>query len=194
MVHHKQTIEDRPDLRLDLSNLESLCDSCHQKTHHDHQRSTEIDFYPANLQPCKVPLHIVTGPPCAGKSHYVATNAKPGDTIIDLDQIISTMAHTTMHGWSRTWLRDGITRRNQQLVQLASQIDGEAWFIITCPDANNRRWWADQLKPVETIVLKPSMKTCLDRLKSDPERPQDTREAIEKWFRTYTARYNDVVK
>ncbi len=33
MVHHIQTIEDRPDLRLVLTNLMSLCWSCHGKIH-----------------------------------------------------------------------------------------------------------------------------------------------------------------
>lgn len=33
MVHHLQSIEKRPDLALDLGNLRSLCDACHNKRH-----------------------------------------------------------------------------------------------------------------------------------------------------------------
>ena len=33
MVHHLQSIEERPDLALDLANLRSLCDPCHNKRH-----------------------------------------------------------------------------------------------------------------------------------------------------------------
>jgi 5-methylcytosine-specific restriction protein A len=33
LVHHIQSIEDRPDLTLILSNLRSLCDACHNKRH-----------------------------------------------------------------------------------------------------------------------------------------------------------------
>jgi 5-methylcytosine-specific restriction protein A len=33
MVHHKQTVKDRPDLRLEIGNLESMCVSCHGKRH-----------------------------------------------------------------------------------------------------------------------------------------------------------------
>lgn len=33
LVHHKQTIEDHPELRLVLSNLMSLCRECHEKIH-----------------------------------------------------------------------------------------------------------------------------------------------------------------
>ena len=32
-VHHIQPVELRPDLRLDLDNLISLCDACHNKRH-----------------------------------------------------------------------------------------------------------------------------------------------------------------
>lgn len=33
VVHHIQPVELRPDLRLDLENLVSLCDACHNKRH-----------------------------------------------------------------------------------------------------------------------------------------------------------------
>ena len=33
MVHHIQSIQERPDLRLTLSNLISLCNSCHAEAH-----------------------------------------------------------------------------------------------------------------------------------------------------------------
>lgn len=38
MVHHRLPIEQRPDLRLDITNLESLCNQCHAITHaQDHK-------------------------------------------------------------------------------------------------------------------------------------------------------------
>lgn len=33
MVHHIEPLEKRPDLALDLDNLVSLCDDCHDKAH-----------------------------------------------------------------------------------------------------------------------------------------------------------------
>src|SRR6185437_10146984 len=33
LVHHVQTVEDRPDLALSRANLMSLCDSCHSRLH-----------------------------------------------------------------------------------------------------------------------------------------------------------------
>lgn len=32
-VHHKKTIQDRPDLILEKSNLQALCKSCHRQIH-----------------------------------------------------------------------------------------------------------------------------------------------------------------
>lgn len=33
LVHHIESIEDRPELRLHMSNLRSLCFGCHERTH-----------------------------------------------------------------------------------------------------------------------------------------------------------------
>ena len=33
MVHHKEALLDSPEQALDLSNLESLCDDCHNRAH-----------------------------------------------------------------------------------------------------------------------------------------------------------------
>lgn len=33
MVHHMIPLEERPDLALDLDNLRSLCDECHNRRH-----------------------------------------------------------------------------------------------------------------------------------------------------------------
>ena len=40
MVHHVKSIEERPDLKLDLDNLRSLCDPCHNK-HHPERHSAK---------------------------------------------------------------------------------------------------------------------------------------------------------
>ena len=34
VVHHKRYLRDRPDLALNLDNLESLCNECHYREHH----------------------------------------------------------------------------------------------------------------------------------------------------------------
>ena len=39
VVHHIQHLEDRPDLALDLGNLVSLCDSCHDEAHPEKRKN-----------------------------------------------------------------------------------------------------------------------------------------------------------
>jgi 5-methylcytosine-specific restriction enzyme A len=33
VAHHRQTVEDHPELRLDVGNGEALCDACHNRMH-----------------------------------------------------------------------------------------------------------------------------------------------------------------
>lgn len=39
MVHHIRHLEDRPDLALNLDNLVSLCDACHEREHPERNKS-----------------------------------------------------------------------------------------------------------------------------------------------------------
>ena len=43
MVHHKLHLEDRPDLALNLDNLVSLCDACHEKEHPERHTKSASD-------------------------------------------------------------------------------------------------------------------------------------------------------
>lgn len=40
-------------------------------------------------------LYVVTGPPAAGKTTYVATHARPGDVVIDYDRIAQALTAGT---------------------------------------------------------------------------------------------------
>ena len=51
VVHHIEPIEKRPDLRLELSNLVSLCDQCHNKRHPEKGGSGSREKAP---EPCGV--------------------------------------------------------------------------------------------------------------------------------------------
>lgn len=52
VVHHIQPVERRPDLRLDLDNLVSLCDPCHNKRHPE--KGARPDEITAPLQGVRV--------------------------------------------------------------------------------------------------------------------------------------------
>ena len=42
-VHHVKTIADRPDLRLEISNLQSVCRPCHRAIHDAMQAAGHVD-------------------------------------------------------------------------------------------------------------------------------------------------------
>ena len=49
MVHHIKSIEERPDLALDLDNLRSLCSECHNVEHPEKGRRRQDDDEPHHL-------------------------------------------------------------------------------------------------------------------------------------------------
>ena len=49
-VHHKSPIEKRPDLSLDIDNLELLCTSCHNGTHGRESSLQKFNVFWENLE------------------------------------------------------------------------------------------------------------------------------------------------
>ena len=43
-------------------------------------------------------IHVVSGPPCGGKSTYVDSHAQPGDLRIDYDKIALSLGAEESHG------------------------------------------------------------------------------------------------
>lgn len=157
------------------------------------------DGHPPLLKPSRIPLVIVCGPPCSGKTTYVVERAGANDLVIDLDTIASRLAGTTTHAWRRDdWLTLALQERNQLLIELGNELSvhSRAWLIVGEPDATKRDWWATQLRPERIVVIETDRDTCLDRLFADPERKTNrsaTTVAIEGWWQRYSRRTGDEV-
>ena len=65
-------------------NVQSLCEPCHRIKTATEDHNLGASNHPASLKPSAVPLTIVAGPPCAGKSTFVEEHKRAGDTVIDL--------------------------------------------------------------------------------------------------------------
>jgi 5-methylcytosine-specific restriction protein A len=147
-------------------NVQSLCDPCHErKTALEDTAHGGAATHPNWLRPSAVPLTIVCGPPCAGKTTYVMDNAKAGDTVVDLDSIIAGIIPGYVH-WSGMLTRDMLNRamraRNAMLGALSRASHGTAWYIVSAPSADERMWWTAKLGGT-VVLLNPGAAECKRR-------------------------------
>lgn len=145
------------------NNCQSLCDDCHSfKTASEDYASVN---HPDWLEPSAIPLTIVSGPPCSGKTTYIKDRAKPADTVIDLDGIMMRLAPNYRH-WSgaldRSLFNKAVRARNAMLGSLKDKTEGQAWFIVSAPTKAERDWWQGKLGG-ETVLLHPGTDECKKR-------------------------------
>lgn len=147
-------------------NVQSLCRDCDAvKTAMDSASQGGAATHPEWLNPSAVPLTIVCGPPCAGKSTYVREHAGPRDVVIDVDSIASSIDADYEHWQGKLkgalW-RKTIRVRNAMLGSLERQVRGRAWFIVAAPTAGEREWWRMKLGG-EVVLLHPGVEECKRR-------------------------------
>lgn len=178
----------------DRDNLRPLCRPCHLLRTARDQAFGKYQFRPEWLRPASLPVTVVCGAPCSGKSTYVARRAKPADLVIDLDVIASTIAESGLHDWDRKWLGPAIRERNRLLGELTKRPRwSRAWLILSESKAERRQWWADTFKPERIVVLETPPAVCMARAKADGRKADATREAIGKWWSSYSRRDGDEV-
>lgn len=120
---------------------------------------------------------IVAGPPCSGKSTYVAEHASPDALIVCWDSIAAELGSTQTHGHRRLWHQiDKAYRRRLAQVHDA----GEAWIIRTLTNPADRRAWVARYD-AELVVLCPPRDVLLERARSRPDRHK-TEALIREWF------------
>lgn len=176
--------------------LQTLCKPCHDSTKQRIERSVRrASTKPEWLKPSAIPLTIVCGPPAAGKTTYVKDRASKGDTVIDLDAIVSAMTGGPMHGWDRErWLHPALFKRNAMLGRLCQAKSGRAWFIVGEPKAEGRQWWRAKLGASDVVVIETSEAQCIANAVTDSNRNQkQTADAIVDWWFRYRPHSGDTV-
>jgi hypothetical protein len=117
------------------------------------------------LKKSRIPLTIVCGPPCAGKSTYVQRMVREGDIVIDLDTIQRKL-NPAFRSWAERTnsklLRRAIKIRNMMLAHLSARETGCAWFIVSAPAPKERDWWQRKLGG-EVVLLNPGLEECKRR-------------------------------
>ena len=124
-------------------------------------------------------IHVITGAPCAGKSTYVTEHAKKGDLIVDYDKIALTLGAINSHAAEGLIKKAAFAAREGAIKEALKDPEAESWIIHTTPNEEHMRMYREA--DAEFIHLDTDKETCLSRAAED-DRPQQTLEAIEKYF------------
>lgn len=128
-------------------------------------------------------LTVVTGPPCAGKTTYVAAERKPTDMVIDLDALAHAFGYPDEQiEWGSKHAAVAAARLARTRVLsalLRGELRGAAWVIDTHPDRAMRAQY--QRAGARIVTIDPGPTVCLERAKS---RGPATVEGVEGWYRT----------
>lgn len=150
----------------DDDNIQCLCEPCHSlKSAREDTAHEAAANYPTWLKPSAIPLTIVAGPPCSGKTTYIAQHRQLHDVVIDLDTIQMELDPTYQH-WSGSLnpvlFNKAVRVRNALLGALSKQVSGSAWFIASAPTKAERDWWQSQLGG-RVVLLHPGSNECKAR-------------------------------
>lgn len=132
------------------------------------------------------------GPPCAGKSTYVAQQAAPGDLVVDADDLARRL------GSPRRWFHDDRFRvpAQEHWWSLAAGVGDDpaarAWVIRCAASAAGRQQLADLVDATEVVVLLPAPEVLIRRAAARPQRSR-TWALIVRWLAEYRPRDGDRV-
>ena len=124
-------------------------------------------------------IHIIVGPPCAGKSTYVRENAKDGDLRVDYDLIAQALGATNSHAAEGLVKQAAFDAREGAIKTALKDAEAESWIIHTSPSAEHIKMYEEA--GAEFVKLDPGKDVCIERATHD-ERPQNTFDGIEKWY------------
>lgn len=168
----------------EFKNLQGLCRDCHARKSagESTQRGTA---FPEFLRPFAGELHIVFGPPGSGKSTHVREHAKPGDAVLDLDEIIAELSGNPIYVSNLELLGRGLAYRNARLLQLSTS-RVPTWLITSGVGKRERDWWQARLNPSAITVLDVDAQECIRRVRNDERRPEEVKarhyQQIRKWW------------
>lgn len=138
-------------------------------------------------------VHLVYGPPCAGKSTFVRENMGPYDLVFDMDAVQNALCYGTEHSGKPHTLGAALAMRNAFIAYLngrRTDIQGDAWVIISTasPEYFARRFFGAK---IEVVCLVPPAAVCLKRLEQDDTRPDKEfgRQAIREWYEEYAEKH-----
>lgn len=127
-------------------------------------------------------VHVVVGPPCAGKSSFVANSAADGVPRFDFDLVAATIGGTVTEHDVPADVRETVLAMRRGLMGWLLDAEtevGELWLINHRPAQDT----IDRLTAIgaQFHLVDPGMAECLARAERDG-RGQSTVEAIKRWY------------
>lgn len=126
-------------------------------------------------------IHVVLGPPCAGKSTYIREHSKSGDVLVDYDVIAQALGEKEKHGATGAIKEAAYKSRNAAINYLLEN-DGEGWIIHSSPSEWQMKRYEEA--GADIIRLDVDEDTCIERAEADG-RPAEEVERIHEWFKEH---------
>lgn len=125
-------------------------------------------------------IKVVIGPPCAGKSTYVAETKALGDVVVDADAIAMAIGAGSPHSWQEPIRSLALKMRHTLIDRILSGVQANAWIIHTSPSRPLIERY--QASGADLMMLDPGIDVCMERAKKD-NRPEGTDEVIRSWYK-----------
>lgn len=128
-------------------------------------------------------IHVVTGPPCSGKSTYVNDHRNEASVVVDLDRLCSALGYPAGHiEWGDNHPAADAAHRARFAVinaALTGKLNAETWIIDSSPTRAMRSQY--RRAGARWHEVDPGLDTCMARATAD-ERPPGTLEQIRTWY------------
>lgn len=162
---------------LNPDNIRQVHRECHNK-HHKHAGTRQRA------------VHIVYGPPLAGKTSFVRERAWEGDLIVDMDSLYQAVSGLKRYQKPNSLLANVKAIRSTLIDNIKTRYGrwDNAWIIGGYPEKYHREKLAQDLG-AELIYIETTKEECLARLKADVDRHKRYDEwsgYIEQWFERYS--------
>lgn len=185
VVHHKRHLTEGNVndalVALNPENCECVHFRCHNQLHDRWQGGN------GGWKPKPRMVHLVYGPPLAGKSTWVKDNMQRGDLVIDFDSIWQAVSGLERYEKPDS-LKNVVFKMHGELCDLARTRAGR-WrtaFVLTgSPRIAERQRLMQKVGADDCILIDATYEQCMQRL-ADSDRPKDSWAAyIADWFERY---------
>lgn len=125
-------------------------------------------------------LTVVTGPPAAGKTTWVAARAKPGDIVIDQDLIAAALTvQGDLHDYGRTIRTIAQSARRAAITEaLKASRTLDVYIVHTQPGPTMQQVYRQH--GARIITIDPGRDIVLARCRT--ERPRAVLAAVQRWY------------